>query len=60
MDLKKAMTLNFSRAKKFSKVPVIICGGVGEWSHFYDAFKKSDIDAVAAQIIFIIMTKVYI
>lgn len=39
-------------AKKFSKVPVIICGGVGEWSHFYDAFKKSDIDAVAAANIF--------
>ena len=33
-------------------VPVIACGGVGEWSHFSEAFEKTDVDAVAAANIF--------
>jgi cyclase len=33
-------------------IPVIACGGVGEWSHFMEAFKKTSVDAVAAANIF--------
>jgi imidazole glycerol-phosphate synthase subunit HisF len=32
--------------------PVIACGGVGEWEHFYEAFEKTSVDAVAAANIF--------
>ena len=38
-------------AKKV-KIPVISCGGVGEWSHFYDALSSTNADAVAAANIF--------
>lgn len=34
------------------KIPVIACGGVGEWSHFAEAFEKTDVDAVAAANVF--------
>lgn len=34
------------------KIPVIACGGVGEWSHFADALEKIRVDAVAAANIF--------
>lgn len=34
------------------KIPVIACGGVGEWSHFGEALKKTNADAVAAANIF--------
>ena len=34
--------------QKKSKIPVIACGGVGNWSHFYEGFKKTNVDAVAA------------
>ena len=33
-------------------VPVIACGGVGEWSHFADALRDTAVDAVAAANIF--------
>jgi cyclase len=33
-------------------IPVIACGGVGEWSHFADALEKTNVDAVAAANIF--------
>lgn len=33
-------------------IPVIACGGVGEWQHFSEALKKTDVDAVAAANIF--------
>jgi len=33
-------------------IPVIACGGVGEWSHFAEAFEKTKVDAVAAANIF--------
>ena len=33
-------------------IPVIGCGGVGEWSHFAEALDKSNVDAVAAANIF--------
>ena len=33
-------------------IPVIACGGVGEWEHFSDAFEKTGVDAVAAANIF--------
>lgn len=34
------------------RIPVIGCGGVGEWSHFAEAFDKTKVDAVAAANIF--------
>jgi len=37
---------------KFSKLPVIACGGVGKFTHFYEGFKKTNIDAAAAANIF--------
>jgi cyclase len=33
-------------------IPVIACGGVGEWPHFLEAFQKTKVDAVAAANIF--------
>ena len=33
-------------------IPVIACGGVGEWNHFSDAFEHTGVDAVAAANIF--------
>jgi len=33
-------------------IPVIACGGVGQWSHFGDALEKTKVDAVAAANIF--------
>lgn len=40
-----------SVSKKVS-IPVIACGGVGEWQHFADALNKTKADAVAAANIF--------
>jgi imidazole glycerol-phosphate synthase subunit HisF len=34
------------------RIPVIACGGVGEWSHFGEALQKTGVDAVAAANIF--------
>ena len=34
------------------KIPVIACGGVGEWYHFQEAFENTNVDAVAAANIF--------
>lgn len=34
------------------KIPVIACGGVGEWSHLVDGLKQTSADAVAAANIF--------
>jgi len=34
------------------KIPVIACGGVGEWHHLQEAFEKTNVDAVAAANIF--------
>ena len=34
------------------KIPVIACGGVGEWHHFKEAFVEANVDAVAAANIF--------
>lgn len=33
-------------------IPIIACGGVGEWSHFAEALDKTGVDAVAAANIF--------
>lgn len=33
-------------------IPVIACGGVGEWQHFAEALEKTNVDAVAAANIF--------
>jgi cyclase len=33
-------------------VPVIACGGVGEWEHFQEALENTNVDAVAAANIF--------
>ena len=33
-------------------IPVIACGGVGEWAHLAQAFDKTTVDAVAAANIF--------
>lgn len=35
-----------------SRIPVIACGGVGEWAHFAEALDKTAVDAVAAANIF--------
>ncbi len=34
------------------KIPVIACGGVGEWHHFEEALDTTNVDAVAAANIF--------
>jgi len=34
------------------KIPVVACGGVGEWSHFAEALTKTKVDAVAAANVF--------
>lgn len=34
------------------KIPVIACGGVGEWTHFEEGLRKTGVDAVAAANIF--------
>lgn len=34
------------------RIPVIACGGVGEWDHFFEALKQTDVDAIAAANIF--------
>lgn len=34
------------------KIPVIACGGVGEWAHFAEVFQKTRADAAAAANIF--------
>jgi cyclase len=34
------------------QIPVIACGGVGEWGHFTEALKQTSVDAVAAANIF--------
>ncbi len=34
------------------QIPVIACGGVGEWNHFTEALEKTKVDAVAAANIF--------
>ena len=34
------------------KIPVIACGGAGEWNHFAQAFNETNVDAVAAANIF--------
>lgn len=35
-----------------AQIPVIACGGVGEWHHFQEALKSTPVDAVAAANIF--------
>lgn len=34
------------------KIPIIACGGVGEWAHFAEALEQTDVDAVAAANVF--------
>jgi cyclase len=34
------------------KIPVIACGGVGDWHHFEEALNETKVDAVAAANIF--------
>ena len=34
------------------KIPVIACGGVGNWEHFAQALRETEVDAVAAANIF--------
>lgn len=41
-----------NRVTKAIKIPVIACGGVGEWAHFAEALEKTGVDAVAAANIF--------
>ena len=42
----------FSKVKKIVNIPLIGCGGAGDWYDMYDLFKESDIEAVAAANIF--------
>ena len=46
VDLLKAITNS-------TNIPVIACGGVGEWSHFTQALDNTSVDAVAAANIFL-------
>ena len=41
-----------NRVTKAIKIPVIACGGVGEWAHFAEALEQTGVDAVAAANIF--------
>ena len=41
-----------SQVSESVSIPVIACGGVGDWEHFSEAFKQTSIDAVAAANIF--------
>lgn len=51
--LKEGYDINLLKlVTKFSKLPVIACGGVGDFTHFYQGFKKTNIDAAAAANIF--------
>ena len=34
--------------EKNTNLPIIACGGAGDYHHFEEVFKKTDIDAVAA------------
>jgi cyclase len=40
------------KVAKAVKIPVIACGGVGEWPHFAEALERTRVDAVAAANIF--------
>ena len=40
------------KVEKISQIPIIACGGVGEWHHMYEALQKTNIDAVSAANIF--------
>ena len=42
--------LNFVTDK--CNIPVIACGGIGKWEHFYEALSKTKVDAVSAANIF--------
>jgi cyclase len=33
-------------------IPVIACGGIGNWEHFEDVLNKTNVDAIAAANIF--------
>ncbi len=50
---KKGYDINLLKlVTKSSKLPVIACGGVGNFGHFFQAFKNTNIDAAAAANIF--------
>ena len=38
--------------KKNTNIPVIACGGAGNWDHFVDAFKKSKVDGLCTNNIY--------
>ncbi len=38
--------------KKKLKMPLLICGGGGNWKHFVDAFKEANVDAVCTNNIY--------
>ncbi|RJF98614.1 imidazole glycerol phosphate synthase subunit HisF [Noviherbaspirillum saxi] len=40
------------RVARRVRIPVIACGGVGDWEHLADALEQTDVDAVAAANIF--------
>ena len=41
-----------NRVTRAIRIPVIACGGVGEWVHFAEALEQTGVDAVAAANIF--------
>ena len=49
-DLPLLNLLNFVTDK--CNIPVIACGGIGKWEHFYEALSKTKVDAVSAANIF--------
>ncbi len=51
--MKKGYDIELLRAVSGAvKIPVIACGGVGEWGHFGEALEETEVDAVAAANIF--------
>ena len=41
-----------SEIKKFSKNPILVLGGAGNWQHILDLFKNTDVSGACTQNIF--------
>ena len=48
----KAPRLNFRSVSNAVSIPVIACGGVGDWEHFLLGLSQTKADAIAAANIF--------
>jgi cyclase len=53
MDGKRlGFDIELYQSLKDIKIPIIACGGAGEWEHFEEVLRNTDVDAVAAANIF--------